>query len=468
MLSSPPSPFAIAADIIDPPEWEPAGRAALEPHQVPPAGQWSLWLLEGGRGSGKTEACARYFASYMRTHPGHRGRIIAPTFGDAVESCVRGPSGLLSVDPEIRWVASDPGGSKVVWPNGSEALVLGTPKPDDVNRLRAGGNRHIDWWEEMAANAQLGPAWDQAQLGLRLGAHPHAIGSTTPRRKRDYRRVRALPGTVLTHATMYDNPHNPEEWVERMRSRYEGTTLGRQEIGGQLLPDDDAALWRESWFEDNRVYELPPNHFWQGAPVIGVDTADGKPEGDMQSYSVVGLSSDHRLYVVEHEAMRVGVDAFAGACIDAAVRHHGRIVLEANHGGAFAKRTFEIAMRERNAFVPLELVHASQGKRIRAEPVAALYEQGRVSHVGQFPDLEDQLTSFTGAPGEKSPDRLDSLVWAIWKFTSYSFKPYNEHDPGSAAIPYPETGDDDYALPYSDGDRPPRARTVAGGAVPWS
>ena len=429
-LSSPPDPFAVAADIFDPPRWEPQGRPPLEPHQVPPEGPWSLWLLEGGRGSGKTEACARYFAAYMRRNPGHRGRIIAPTYGDAVESCLKGPSGLLSIDPEIRFVPSEPGGSKVIWPNGSEALVLGTYSPADVDRLRAGGNRHIDWWEEMAANLQLGEAWDQAQLGLRLGSHPHAIGSTTPRRKKDYRRIRSQDGTVLTHATMYDNPHNPQEWIERMRARYEGTTLGRQEIGGLLLPDDDSALWKESWIEENRVLSLPHNHFWQGQPVIGVDTADGKPQGDMQSYTVVGLSSDHRLYVVEQEAMRVGVDAFAGECIEAAMRHHGRIVLEANHGGEFAKRTFEIAMRERKAFVPLELVHASKGKRTRAEPVAALYEQGRVSHVGQFPELEDQMTSFTGAAGEKSPDRLDSLVWAIWKFTGYSFGPPPPPDKG--------------------------------------
>lgn len=233
------SPWLLAADILDPPTWEPLDRAPLEPHQVAPGGAWSLWLLEGGRGSGKTEACARYFASYMRAHPGARGRIIAPTFGDAAESCVNGPSGLLSVDPEIRWVPSDPGGSKVFWPNGSQALVIGTHTPRDVDRLRAGGNRHIDWWEEMAANAQLQDAWDQAQFGLRLGSHPHTIASTTPRSTAAYRRVRATKGTVFTRGTLFNNPHNPADWVRSMRERYEGTRIGRQELSGELLTESE-------------------------------------------------------------------------------------------------------------------------------------------------------------------------------------------------------------------------------------
>src|SRR5208283_3233592 len=117
-----------------------------------------LWILEGGRGCGKTEACSRYFNEYMQAHP-RRGRIIAPTFGDAVEACIIGPSGLLAQNPQIKWNSSAAGGAKVYWPNGSEALVFGTPSPRDVERLRAGGNRHVDWWEEMAANPVLKEAW---------------------------------------------------------------------------------------------------------------------------------------------------------------------------------------------------------------------------------------------------------------------------------------------------------------------
>jgi phage terminase large subunit-like protein len=237
-----------AIELLEPTRWEPAERPALLPHQVPPEGDWPLWLLEGGRGSGKTEACARYFASYMHEHPGARGRIIAPTNGDAVEACVRGPSGLLSIDPEIRFVAAAAGGGKCYWRNSSEALVIGTSAPRDVERLRAAGNRDLDWWEEMAANSQLGSAWDQAAFGLRSG-RPHSIASTTPRATSDYRRIRSMPGVVRTHATLPDNPYNPPEWVAQMQARYGSTRLGRQELLGELIDDTPGALWRRSLFE---------------------------------------------------------------------------------------------------------------------------------------------------------------------------------------------------------------------------
>lgn len=190
----------------------------------------------------------------MRQHAGHRGRIIAPTFGDAVEACIIGPSGLLAQNPQIRWLSSAPGGAKVFWPNGAEALVFGTPTPRDVERLRAGGNRHIDWWEEMAANPMLSEAWQQAQLGLRLGSKVCSIASTTPKGSNiAYRKIRKLPGTVLTHATMQDNPHNPPEFVARMLVQFQGTRIGRQELGGELLEDVPGALWSMTTIETNRA-----------------------------------------------------------------------------------------------------------------------------------------------------------------------------------------------------------------------
>lgn len=301
-------------------EWQPVGRAPLEPHQVAPAGEWSLWLLEGGRGSGKTEACSRYFATYMRTHPGARGRIIAPTFGDAAESCILGPSGLLSVDPEIRWAPSDPGGAKVFWPNGSQALVLGTPTPRDVDRLRAGGNRHIDWWEEMAANAQLADAWDQAALGLRLGERPHSIASTTPRPTGAYRRVRATRATVFTRGTLFDNPHNPADWVETMRERYEGTRMGRQELGGELLTESepDAVVSLAAVAEARaRSVEISPS----ARIVIACDVARfGSDE------TVIAERVGQRVRIVEHYVGRKPGTTSTGAAQGDLVQTAGRIV----------------------------------------------------------------------------------------------------------------------------------------------
>jgi phage terminase large subunit-like protein len=253
---SPADELVQAIDLLEPKRWAPADRPPLLPHQVPPEGKWSLWLLEGGRGSGKTEACSRYFARYMREHPGARGRIIAPTNGDAVEACRRGPSGLLSIDSEIRFVAAAAGGGKCYWPNGSEALVIGTSAPRDVERLRAAGNRDLDWRDEAAANAQLGPAWDQAAFRLRSG-RPHSIASTTPRPTGDYKRLREMPGVRMTHATLLENPYNPPEWVAAMEARYGGTRLGRQELSGELISDVAGALWRRSMFDEHPASARP-------------------------------------------------------------------------------------------------------------------------------------------------------------------------------------------------------------------
>src|SRR5262245_34938857 len=168
----------------------------------------------------------------MRDNPGVRGRIIAPTNGDAIEACISGPSGLLAVDDQVRFHPSAPGGAKVKWPNGSEALLLGTYAPRDVDRLRASGNRHLDWWEEMAANPQLGHldangnltgAWTQAQMGLRLGMFPHTIASTTRKTTPAYRKIRALARCIRIHATMYDNPYSSPMWRSEMEADYANT-----------------------------------------------------------------------------------------------------------------------------------------------------------------------------------------------------------------------------------------------------
>lgn len=392
-------------------EWLAPGRPALEPHQIPPEGKWDFWLLEAGRGAGKTEACARYFAKYMHQHPGHRGRIIAPTYSDAVESCIEGPSGLKSVDPEIMWLPSAPGGSKVIWPNGSEALVLGTPFPKDVDRLRAGGNRHIDWWEEMAANVQLEKAWDQATLGLRSGDHPHAIGSTTPRYTKPYRAIRELPATIITHASIFDNPHSNKAWREKMLQRFEGTHLGEQELYGKLIGDIEGALWKHELIEASRVKEAPR----LVRVVVALDpAATSGPEADDTGIVAGGLGHDGHVYILDDQTCHLGPDGWGERAVTAYETWKGDcIVGEVNNGGEMVEHVISTI----NPYVPFVPVHASRGKQTRAQPVASLYGSSerriaRVHHVGVFPELEDQLC--TWVPGmEDSPDRLDALVWLV-------------------------------------------------------
>lgn len=420
------SALAAAADIIDPPEWAAEGRPELRPHQFPPPKLGrpdgpSLWLLEAGRGAGKTEACARYYTRYMRQHPGSRGRIIAPTFGDAVEACVRGPSGVKSIDPEVNWIPGADGGSKLVWPGGSEAVVLGTPFPKDVERLRALGNRHIDWWEEMAANVNLGEAWDQAAMGLRLGDHPHAIGSTTPRSTKEYRAIRDMAETFLTKATMFDNPHNPDSFIKVMKKKYEGTRLGRQELYGELLEDVVGALWTRVMIEYNRFKgdrnELPD----MAIIVVAVDpAATSSDKADDTGIIVCGLGVDGWGYVLEDATCHLPPDGWGMRAVDRYNKWEADyIVGEVNNGGEMVEHVIATV----DSDVPFKSVHASRGKATRAQPVATLYgsydeegtelRKGYIKHVGgELAELEDQLV--TWVPGdEDSPDRLDALVWGM-------------------------------------------------------
>jgi phage terminase large subunit-like protein len=398
--------------------WEPEGRAPLEEYQRAPEGMWNLWLLEAGRGAGKTEACARYFARYMRLHPGARGRIIAPTLGDAVEACIIGPSGLEAMDPTIKLLKSDIGGTKVLWPNGSEALVIGTPTPRDVNRLRAGGNRELDWWEEAAANPQLKDAWDQAAFGLRLADHtrPHAIASTTPRNTTPYRAIRGLPDTVFTKASLFDNPHNPKAWVEMMRRKYEGTRLGRQELRGELLDDVEGALWSRTILDAARVPREKKFLPDMQRLVVAIDPAGSSAsEAADTGIIVVGEGVDGFGWILDDRTCHLSPDGWGTRAVRSYKKWRAdRIVGEVNFGGEMVEHVISTIDRR----VPFKAVRASRGKAIRAEPVATLFGDGKkrptqIKMWGAFPELEDQLCTWVPGEGDPSPDRYDAMVWGV-------------------------------------------------------
>jgi len=420
MTTATATPWQVAADVFDPPPWEAQGRDPLKPHQLPPQEltdrQARLWLLEAGRGAGKTEAAARYFTAYMRAHPGARGRIIAPTYDDAVESCLRGPSGLLQVDPDVRMVTR-PGGTFALWPNGSEAVVLGTYTPRDVQRLRALGNRDLDWWEEMAANPQLKDAWDQAALGLRRGEWPHAIASSTPRSIEAYRAIRNDEDTVLTKASMFDNlEHLAPGFIAAMRAKYEGTRLGRQELYGELLEDVVGALWTRERLDASRVQEAPDLL----VKVVAVDPAATATEtSDDTGVVVVGLDERGEGYVLLDATCHLSPAGWGEVVVNAWDQEGADYVVgEVNNGGDMVEHVVYTA----DARVPFKQVRASRGKATRAQPVASLWGKPKDEHgkarpavvhvVGSLPELEDQLV--TWVPGEEdSPDRLDAMVWGL-------------------------------------------------------
>ena len=410
MATLAPSPWRVAADILNPPPWEPAHRPPLEPHQIPPPGPWRLWILFGGRGSGKTEGGARYFARYMREHPGHRGRIIAPTYGDAVSSCVEGPSGLQAIDPEVRLLASHPGGSKVVWPNGSEAFLIGTPTPREVDRLRAKGNVHIDWWEEMAANPMLDKAWVQADMGLRSGPHPHAIATTTPRVVQRLKTLMGKSWTVITRGTIFDNPHLSEEKKAEYVAEYQGTRMGQQELYGELLEDIEGALWTWKMIEQARALWVPDPDLTRACVAIDPSVTSGEV-ADVTGIIGAGRRADGLGVVLDDRSVQ-GVSPTAWAQRAVAMYDDlsaDRVVAETNNGGEMVELTPRTVRRD----VSYTAVHASRGKRVRAEPVAALFEQGKVALAPGLDDLATELTGWVPDSGMDSPGRLDAMVWAL-------------------------------------------------------
>jgi phage terminase large subunit-like protein len=385
------------------------------PHQVPPEGGWDTWLLLAGRGAGKTDAAAAWMDRHVKGPPclpglpgGHRPAVIAPTLGDAVEACVTGPSGLRRHDPAVRLVART-GGTYAVWPNGAEAKLFGAYTPEDVERLRAGGNRCAAWCEELAAWRFIDQCWDHLQFGLRLGAHPRVVASTTPKPKRLLRRLVADPTTAVTTATTADNPYLPEHRRRRLVELYGGSRLGRQELGGEMLADVEGALWTWAMLDDRRP--APPDLV---RVVVAVDPSGGSSaEHDEQGVVVAGLGADGRGYVLGDRSCRLSPDGWGRravqAYLDAAA---DAIVGEANFGGDMVAAVVRSAAQALGVTVAYKAVHASRGKAVRAQPVAALYEQGRVSHCEVYGELEEQLTTWTPESGT-SPDRLDALVWAL-------------------------------------------------------
>lgn len=386
------------------PAWEPLA------HQVPPEGAWDTWLLLGGRGSGKTAAAARYCHEHATGPPclpgvpgGHRLAIIAPTFGDALEACVNGPSGIRSYDPRVRAVQTA-GGTFVRWPNGAEAKLFGAYTPEDVERLRAGGNRCHAYAEELAAWRFLDQCWDHLQFGLRLGEHPRLVAATTPKPRALLKRLIADQKTAVTHATTHDNPYLSPLVRARLEDRYGGTRLGRQELQGLLIEDVEGALWTWAMLQDRRP-----------APdltrvVVAVDPAVTSTEAsDETGIVVAGLGVDGRGYVLADRSCRLSPDGWARRAVAAYDDYSADVlVAEVNNGGDLVGQTVKTVRRD----ISYKTVHASRGKAVRAQPISALYEQGRVSHCEVFADLEDQLTSWTPESGT-SPDRLDALVWCL-------------------------------------------------------
>jgi phage terminase large subunit-like protein len=415
-------------------EWKPL------PHQVMPSldEDWDIWAMVGGRGIGKTDGGAMALDKLLRANPGWRARIIAPTLDDAKEACVDGPSGLKAHNPTLRVNYND---HTVLWPNGSRARWYGMDKPDSADRLRAGGNVHLDWFEELAAQTHAEAGWVQADLGRRLGRHPRVIVTTTPKNRpmmrwllgmkiTDAVRERfpwmKLPARArITSATTDENPHLEPEKRALFYATYGGTRLGEQELMGRVLEDLEGALWKSEWIDADRVVKplqkrwLEDNE-WKYADdlsrvVVAVDPT-GTKGGDEVGIVAAGLCPQDGHGYVLRDASGGGMspEAWGRRVIQTYVDLQAdEIVAEVNFGGDMVGAVVRQAARDMEVAIKFDTVTASRGKRVRAEPVAQLYEQHRVHHCGTLAQLEEELTTWDPDETTWSPNRLDALVWAL-------------------------------------------------------
>ena len=331
------------------------------------------------------------------------GRIalVGPTAADVRDVMVEGESGIMSICAPGERPEYQPSRRRLVFPNGCLAYCYSADEPE---RLR--GPQHGAAWCDEVGAWRYPEAWDQLRMGLRLGTDPRAVVTTTPRPTDLMRRIASDPGTVVTRGTTFDNRANlADDFIRSIVARYEGTRLGRQELMGEDLDDNPAALWQRGELDAHRVHAVPE----LVRVVVGVDPAvTATEEADETGIVVVGLGADGHGYVLDDRSMRGSPDAWGREAVAAYHRHRGNgIVVEVNQGGDLVRHLLTTLDRR----VPLREVRASRGKVARAEPVAALYEQGKVHHVGTFATIEDQLCGWT--PGHESPDRLDALVWAV-------------------------------------------------------
>lgn len=390
---------------------------ALE-HQLPPRGDWRSWVILGGRGAGKTRAGAEWVRSEVEGNlplePGRSKRValVGETLEQAQAVMIEGDSGILACCPPDRRPVWEAGRKRLVWPNGAEARIFSAHDPE---RLR-GPQFDAGWCDELAKWRNAQETWDMLQFALRLGEHPRQVVTTTPRNTQILRDILALESTVSTHAPTEANAANlAASFLEEVRRRYAGTRLGRQELDGVLLDDIEGALWSSAMLDDVRI---DAGGVFDRVVVAVDPPVTGHGRSDACGIIVAGVRSDGPPQewdaVVVEDATVQGASPmeWAQVVLEAAERHQAdRVVAEVNQGGDLV----ETVLRQVDPLMPYRAVRAHRGKAARAEPVAALYEQGRVRHLRGLDQLEDEMSRMTvrGFEGSGSPDRVDALVWAL-------------------------------------------------------
>ncbi len=377
-------------------------------NQVQPDGDWVHWLILSGRGWGKTKTGSETVREWAREKLPAPIHLISPTAADIRKVMIEGPSGILSCYPPGEAPLYEPSkGHLITWPNGNIAYAFSAEEPE---RLR--GPQCCRYWaDELAAWGRADETWDNLMFGFRIGDGLKGCITTTPRPIQLLRDLIKNPATTITRGSTYDNRRNlaPEFFAEVIR-KYEGTRIGRQELMGELLEDFPGALWTRPMIDSARIG--PGDVHWDMIVrvVVAIDPAVSANENsDETGIITAALTRSEHILILDDDSCKESPLGWARRAVSRyKMRKADRIVAEVNNGGDLVAANLYTLAPE----VPFRAVRATRGKAIRAEPVAALYEQGRVHHVGQFPALEDQLCEYVPGVTEKSPDRMDALVWA--------------------------------------------------------
>lgn len=370
---------------------------------LPDGDHWRNWLILAGRGWGKTRTGAESVRELIGRGSG-RIALIGQTAADVRDVIVEGESGILATSPPDQRPIYEPSKRRLTWPNGAIATTYSGDEPDQLR----GPQHDAALCDELAKWRYAEDAWDNLQMGLRLGGRPLAIITTTPRPLAILKAIAADPQTVVTRGNTYDNAENlPASTLAYLKRKYEGTRIGRQELYAEILDDAPGALWVRSRIDELRVLKAPELQ----RVVIGVDpAATSGPDADETGIVAAGLGEDTNGYALAEKALRGSPLEWAREAVSMYHAHHANlIVAEANNGGEMVKQTIATV----DPSVPVKLVHASKSKQARAEPVAAYAEQGRIRHVGTLARTEDELCQWVPGQGMASPNLLDAYVWAF-------------------------------------------------------
>ena len=371
------------------------------PKQLEPVGEWYVWVILAGRGFGKSRVGAEQVRKWVEQ--GYkRIALVGQTPAEVRDTMVEGESGILAISPPWNMPKYEPSKRRLTWPNGAIATAYSAENPE----LLRGPQHDKAWVDELSKFKYPQETWDNLMFGLRLGDNPQALVSTTPKPIRTLKEILGYDKAYITRGSTYENKANlAEAFVNTIINKYEGTRLGRQELYAELLDDNPDALWQRSKIDELRVTKHPDLI----RVVVAIDPQATNEEVSAETGIIAaGIGEDGHGYILDDHSIKATPDGWGKAAVTGYYKHSAdRVIGEVNNGGDMVGYT--VSTIDPN--VPFKKVHASRGKQVRAEPISALYEQGKIHHAGTFSELEDQLCEWV--PGDKSPDRLDALVWAL-------------------------------------------------------